>query len=94
MVWNTSLPIHGVCSNYFFYHVFHINVLTTTPMVAFVFFSQVGVSAFSNNIMISKVVFSSKTIYRFLNILVSFYDILELGFFQLHSSVLCFSSDL
>ena len=77
---------------YFVIMFFHINV-TTAPMVAFVFFSQVAVSAFSNMIS-SKVVFNSNTIYRFLNILVSFYGIWNLDFFHFVIPLFCVSPQI
>ena len=65
---------------YFIVMLFHIN-LTSAPMVAFVLYSQIAVSTFST-IVSNKIVFNSTIIYKFLNILVSFYGIWNLDFFR------------
>ena len=74
---------------YFIVVCFHINI-TSAPMVAFVFFSQIAVSAFSS-LVSNKLIFSATVIYRFLNILISFYGIWNLDFFRFIIPPFCVS---
>ena len=69
---------------------FHINV-TSAPMVAFVLYSQIFVSAFST-LVSNKVIFNTTIIYRFLTILASFYGIWNLDFFRFIIPPFCVSS--
>ena len=64
---------------YFIILFFRINI-TTAPMVAFVFYSQIGVSSFL--IMSNRYLFDTTLAYRFLNILITFYGIWNLDFFR------------
>ena len=64
---------------YFIVLFFRINV-TTAPMVAFVFYSQIGVSTFL--VMSNRYLFDTTLTYRFLNILITFYGIWNLDFFR------------
>ena len=74
---------------YFIIMFSHINV-TSAPMVAFVFYSQVAVSAFSS-LVSNKLIFDTTITYRFLNILVSFYGIWNLDFFRFIIPPFCIS---
>ena len=69
---------------------FHINV-TSAPMVAFVLYSQIFVSAFST-LVSNKVIFNTTIIYRLLTILASFYGIWNLDFFRFIIPPFCVSS--
>ena len=81
MVQSTSLSVYEVCSNYYdLIMLFHINV-TSAPMVAFVFYSQIAVSAFPNSN--NKFIFNTSVTYYFLNIPVAFDGILELRLLSL-----------
>ena len=73
---------------YFIVIFFHINV-TSAPMVAFVFFSQMTVSAFPN--FSNKLIFNTSVTYHFLVILVSFYGIWNLDFFRFVTPPFCVS---
>ena len=73
---------------YFIVMFFHINV-TSAPMVAFVFYSQLSVSAFS--MVSNKLIFNTTTTYFFLKILVSFYGIWNLDFFRILIPPFCIS---
>ena len=75
---------------YFIVMLFHINV-TSAPMVAFVFYSQIAVSTFST-LVSNKIVFNSTIFYKFLNFLVSFYGIWNLDFFHNVIPPFCVSS--
>ena len=75
---------------YFIIMFFRINI-TSAPMVAFVFYSQVAVSAFSGMVG-NKVIFSTTPTYHFLSILVSFYGIWNLDFFRFIIPPFCVSS--
>ena len=77
---------------YFLVMFFHIN-LTSAPMVAFVFYSQVAVSTFSTTVS-NRLVFNSTIIYNFLNILVSFYGIWNLDFFRFIIPPFCVSPQI
>ena len=59
--------------------IFRINV-TTAPMVAFVFYSQIGVSTFL--VMSNRYLFDTSLTYRFLNVLITFYGVWNLDFFR------------
>ena len=73
---------------YFIVMFFHINI-TSAPMVAFVFYSQMAISSFSH---ISNKLFSDTTItYHFLKILASFYGIWNLDFFRILIPPFCVS---
>ena len=74
---------------YFIIILFHINV-TSAPMVAFILFSQIFVSAFSNLIS-NRLIFSTSVTYRFINILVLFYGIWNLYFFRFIIPPFCVS---
>ena len=74
---------------YFIVILFHVNI-TSAPMVAFVFFSQITVSAFSSQIS-NKLIFNTSSICRFLNILISFYGIWNLDFFHFIIPPFCIS---
>ena len=74
---------------YFIVLLFHVNV-TSAPMVAFVFFSQIGVSTFSTSIS-NKLIFNTSITYYFLIILVSFYGIWNLDFFHFIIPPFCVS---
>ena len=75
---------------YFVVMLFHINV-TSAPMVAFVLYSQIFVSAFST-LVSNKVIFNTTIIYHFLTILASFYGIWNLDFFRFIIPPFCVSS--
>ena len=77
---------------YFIVIFFHINV-TSAPMVAFVVFSQIAVSAFSTMVS-NRIIFDSTIIYNFLNILISFYGIWNLDFFRFIIPPFCVSSHI
>ena len=77
---------------YFLVMLLHIN-LTSAPMVAFVFYSQVAVSTFSTMVS-NRLVFNSTIIYNFLNILVSFYGIWNLDFFRFIIPPFCVSPQI
>ena len=77
---------------YFLVMFFHIR-LTSAPMVAFVFYSQVVVSAFSSMVS-NRLIFNSTIIYNFLNILVSFYGIWNLDFFRFIIPPFCVSPQI
>ena len=77
---------------YFIFKFFHINI-TSAPMVAFVFFSQIAVSTFSTMVS-NRLIFSSTIIYNFLNILVSFYGIWNLDFFRFIIPPFCVSPQI
>ena len=64
---------------YFIVLCFKINV-TSAPMVAFVFYCQIGVSTFL--IMSNRYLFDTTHTYKFLNILITFYGIWNLDFFR------------
>ena len=74
---------------YFIVVFFHIKV-TSAPMVAFVFFSQIAVSAFVGLIG-NKLIFNPSVVYNFLNILISFYGIWNLDFFHFILPPFCIS---
>ena len=74
---------------YFIIILFHVNV-TSAPMVAFILFSQVAVSAFSTLIS-NRLIFSTSVIYRLANILISFYGIWNLDFFRFIIPPFCVS---
>ena len=77
---------------YFVVMFFHINV-TSAPMVAFVFYSQIAVSAFSG-LVSNKHIFSTTIIHHLLNILISFYGIWNLDFFHFIFPPFCVSSHI
>ena len=64
---------------YFIVLFFRINV-TSAPMIAFVFYCQIGVSTFI--IMSNRYLFDTTITYKFLNILITFYGIWNLDFFR------------
>ena len=74
---------------YFIIILFHVNV-TSAPMVAFILFSQIAVSAFSTLIS-NRLIFSTSVTYRFVNILISFYGIWNLDFFRFIMPPFCVS---
>ena len=74
---------------FFIVILFHIN-LTSAPMVVFIFYSQIAVSAFSK--FSNKPIFNATVTYRFLNILISFYGIWNLDFFRFVIPPFCVSS--
>ena len=78
---------------FFIIVIFRINV-TSAPMVAFVLYSQVAVSAFSNIMVSNKLIFNTTITYRFLGVLVLFYGIWNLDFFRFIIPPFCVSSHL
>ena len=78
---------------FFIIVIFHINV-TSAPMVAFVLYSQIAVSAFSNIMVSNKLIFNTTITYRFLGVLVLFYGIWNLDFFRFIIPPFCVSSHL
>ena len=74
---------------YFIVIFFHINV-TSAPMVAFVFFSQMAVSVFSS-LVSNRLIFDISVTHSFLNILISFYGIWNLDFFRFVIPQFCVS---
>ena len=64
---------------YFIVLFFRINA-TSAPMIAFVFYCQIGVSSFL--IMSNRYLFNTSLTYHFLNILITFYGIWNLDFFR------------
>lgn len=76
---------------YFVIIFFHINV-TSSPMVAFVFYSQVAVSTFY--MVSNKLIFSTTIVYKFLKVLLSLYGIWNLDFFTLIIPPFCVSSNI
>ena len=64
---------------YFIVLFFRINV-TSAPMVAFVFYCQIGVSTFL--VMSNRYLFDTTYTYKFLKILITFYGIWNLDFFR------------
>ena len=65
---------------YFIIILFHVNI-TSTPMVAFILFSQIAVSAFPTSIS-NRLIFSTSVTYRFVNISILFYGVWNLDFFR------------
>ena len=76
---------------YFIVLFFRINV-TSAPMVAFVFYSQIGVSTFL--IMSNRYIFDTSLTYHFLNVLVTFYGIFNLDFFRYILPPFCVSPNI
>ena len=76
---------------YFIVLFFRINV-TNAPMVAFVFYSQIGVSTFL--VMSNRYMFDTTLTYRFLNILITFYGIWNLDFFRYIIPPFCVSPNI
>lgn len=76
---------------YFIVLFFRINV-TTAPMVAFVFYSQIGVSTFL--VMSNRYLFDTTLTYRFLNVLITFYGIWNLDFFRYIIPPFCVSPNI
>ena len=64
---------------YFIVLFFRINV-TSAPMIAFIFYCQIGVSTFL--VMSNRYLFDTTLTYRFLNILITFYGVWNLDFFR------------
>ena len=73
---------------YFIVMFFHINI-TSAPMVAFVFYSQISVSSFSH--ISNRLIFDTTIIYHFLKILASLYGIWNLDFFRFIIPPFCVS---
>ena len=71
--------------------VFRIS-FTSAPMVAFVFYSQITVSVFTENALISNVLLSERGTYHFVTVLVSFYGVWNLDFFRFIIPPFCVSS--
>ena len=76
---------------YFIILFFRLNV-TKAPMVAFVFYSQIGVSTFL--IMSNRYMFDTTLTYRFLNVLITFYGIWNLDFFRYIIPPFCVSPSI
>ena len=76
---------------YFIVLLFRINV-TSAPMVAFVFYCQIGVSTFL--IMSNRYLFDTTLTYKFLNTLITFYGIWNLDFFRYIIPPFCVSPNL
>ncbi len=76
---------------YFIVLFFRINI-TTAPMVAFVFYSQIGVSTFL--VMSNRYLFDTTLTYRFLNVLVTFYGVWNLDFFRYIIPPFCVSPNI
>ena len=76
---------------YFIVLLFRINV-TSAPMVAFVFYCQIGVSTFL--VMSNRYLFDTTLTYKFLNILITFYGIWNLDFFRYIIPPFCVSPNL
>ena len=74
---------------YFIIILFHVNI-TSAPMVAFILFSQMAVSAFSTSIS-NRLIFSTSVTYRYANILMIFYGIWNLDFFRFITPPFCVS---
>ena len=74
---------------FFIVILFHIN-FTSAPMVAFIFYSQITVSAFSN--FSNKLILNTSVTYHFLSILISIYGIWNLDFFRIIIPPFCVSS--
>ena len=70
---------------------FRINI-TTAPMVAFVFYSQIGVSTFL--VASNRYLFDTTLTYQFLNVLITFYGIWNLDFFRYIIPPFCVSPNL
>ena len=73
---------------YFIVMFFHINV-TSAPMIAFVFYSQIAISSFSH--ISNKLIFNTTVTYQFLRVLASLYGIWNLDFFRLLIPPFCVS---
>ena len=73
---------------YFIVMFFHINV-TSAPMVAFVFYSQLAISSFSH--ISNKLIFDTTITYHFLKVMASLYGIWNLDFFRLLIPPFCVS---
>ena len=73
---------------YFIFMFFHINI-TSAPMVAFVFYSQLAISSLSH--ITNKLLFDTTITYHLLKILASFYGIWNLDFFRLLIPPFCVS---
>ena len=76
---------------YFIVLFFRIN-MTSAPMLAFVFYCQIGVSSFF--VVSNRYLFSGTVTYRALNILVTFYGIWNLDFFRYIIPPFCISPHL
>lgn len=77
---------------FFVVMVFHINI-TSAPMVAFVFYSQIAVTVFNDNVLVSNIlILGGAVTYHFLTILISFYGVLNLDFFHFIIPPFCVSS--
>ena len=74
---------------YFIIILFHVNV-TSAPMVAFIFFSQIAVSVFTTSIS-NRLIFSTSVTYHFVNILILFYGVWNLDFFRFIIPPFCVS---
>lgn len=88
------LVIEFVLITIFFFVVlvFRMN-FTTAPMVAFVFYSQIAVTVFTDNTLVNNILILSGTgIYHFLTVLISFYGVWNLDFFRFIVPPFCVSS--
>lgn len=86
-----SLELVPVTVLYFIILLFHIS-LTSSPMVAFVFYCQIAVSTF---LMVSnRYIFDTNLTYNFLIVLITLYGIFNLDFFHFIIPPLCISPNL